>query len=412
MIKAFKNSILIFIFVSLITLSMSVYAAVPGNVGNGEPVISSKGAIVFDSVRGQVLYKGNSDQKLTIPLAADIMTLLIAVDKVKLDTKVTIPDQIKSVSSNEVIFDSGSKVNMDDILLSMILSPTSAVSDIVIQHTTGDEESFITQMNQKAKVLGMKDVNFTAASSFNSEDLQLTLDDFSKLVMAAVNNPIIDSYLSTSAKPWTSKDGTHVLINPDKLFWMGLEGINGGAYQASNQSGNSITTASREGLKLICLVAGGKGDVIFNDTSVLMNYTFSKFNKSLLVAKGAVLHEIDLSGMTLPLASMEDVYYTHPVGNNYIKSLDFKIKNDVKPPITENTVIGTAKYTLTDDTIIEVNLNSTKEIKAANNIYNTLKLRLMDNPDVFYILIVLCIIEICLIVINIIKKIFKNKVHE
>jgi D-alanyl-D-alanine carboxypeptidase len=410
--KALKNSVMIFILVSLIILSIPVYAAVPGSKGNGEPAVTSKGAMVFDSVRGQVLYNNNSDQKLTIPMAADIMTLLIAVDKIKLDTKVTIPEQIKSTLSNEIIFDSGVKYGMDELYLSLILSPTPAVSDIIVQHSIGDEENFVAQMNQKAKVLGMKDVNFTAASSYNSEDLVLTLNDFAKLVMAAVNNPIIDSCLSTSAKPWSSKDGTHVLINPNKLFWMGLEGINGGAYQVIKQSGTSITTASREGQKLICLVSGGKGDEIFNDTTSVMNYAFSKFNKSLLVAKDTELTQTEYSGMTLPLVSMEDVYYTHPVGNSYIKSLDFKIKSDIKPPINENTVLGTARYVLSDDTVIEVNLCSKTEVKAANNILNTLKLRLNDNKDVFYIIIVLCIIEVFLIGFKIVKKKYKNKVHE
>lgn len=409
MIKAFKNSILTFTLVFLVTLSIPVYAAVPGSKGNGEPAISSKGAIVVDSVRGQVLYKNNSDQKLNIPLAADIMTLLVAVDRVTLDTNVSITEQIKSLTNNEVIFSSGSKTSINDIFLSLILSPTPAVSNIIIQHTTGDAESFITQMNQKAKILGMKDVNFTSASSLESENLTLTMEDFSKLVMAAVNNPIIDSCLSTSAKPWSSKGTTHVLINPNKLFWMGLQGINGGAYQAINQNGNSITTASREGQKLICLVSGGKGDEIFSDTTALMDYAFSKFNKSLLAAKGTVLHEINYSGMSLPLASMEDVYYTHPVGNSYIKNLEFKIKDDIKPPITENTILGTAKYTLADDTVIEVNLCSKTEVKAAANIFNTLKLRLNDNRDVLYTLIVLCIIEICLIAVNIIRKILRKK---
>jgi D-alanyl-D-alanine carboxypeptidase len=412
MIKAFRDSVRIIILVSLITFSIPVYAAVPGNKGNGEPSIASKGAVVFDSVRGQILYKDNSDIALNMPIAADIMTLLIAVDKVKLDTKVTIPEQIKSVNSNEVIFDKDSKYGMDEIFLSLILSPAPGITDIIVQHTTGDEENFVAQMNQKAKVLGMKDVNFTAASSYNSEDLTLSLNDFSKLVMAAVNNPIIDSCLSTSAKPWSTKDGTHVLINPNKLFWMGLEGINAGTYQAIKQNGNSITTASREGQKLICIVSGGKGDDVFNDTTALMNYAFSKYNKSLLVAKDAVLTQTGYSGLTLPLASMEDVYYTHPVGNSYIKSLDFKIKNDIKPPITENIVLGTARYVLSDDTVIEVNLCSKTEVKAANNILNTLKLRLNDNRDVFYTLIVLCIIEIFLIVFNVVKRISKKKVHE
>jgi len=404
-----KTFAIIYLIFFTLSLSMPVYAAVQGVNGNYPPVVLSKGAMVFDSARGQILYKSNSEDKASLPIASDIMTILVAVEKVKLDTKVTISEQVKAVDSNEILFDKGVKYGMDELLLSLILSPTSNVSNSIAHYITSDYDKFVILMNEKAKLLGMTNTTFTAPSSYDSGDLKLSLDDFSKLVRAAINNPIIDSFLSTSAKPWISKDGTHVLINPNKLFWMGLEGINGGTYQSIKGNGNSITTASREGQKLITIITGSNGDGAFTDTVNLMNYCFSKYNKSLLVAKDTILSEIDFAGNPLPLASMEDVYYTHPVGNSFIKSLDFKVKNDIKTPITESSVLGTARYTLSDDTAIEVNLYSKTDIKADKNKLNELKIRLLDNKDVLYFILILCFVELILVINNLRKKIFKRK---
>jgi len=408
MIKVIRRLFaIIFIFIFTISFEIPVQAAAEG-IKSNSPGILSKGAVVFDSARGQVLYKSGLKEKVSLPIASDIMTLLIAVEKLKLDTKITISDEIKAVDSNNVLFDQGMKYSADELFLTLILSPTQSVSDTVAKHISGSTESFVKLMNERGKLLGI-DTTFTSPSSYNSKDLMLSLDDFAMLVRAAVNNPIIDSYLGTSAKPWISEETTHVLINPNKLFWMGLDGINGGAFQSIDNSGNSITTAARDGQKLIALVVGGKGNDAFTDTTNVLNYCFSKFNKSLLVAKDSVLHEITFSGETLPLASMEDVYYTHPVGNSYIKNLDFKIKEDIKPPITENTVLGTARYTLSDDTAIEVNLYSKVNVTARKNIITELKTKLLDNRDVLYLLIILCFTELFIIILKVREKIIKTK---
>lgn len=408
MIKVIKrvSAVIIIIIFSVIN-QIPAIAATEGAKTN-TPAILSKGAVVFDSGRGQTLYNSGLKDKVSLPIASDILTLLIAVEKLKLDTKITIPSEVKALDSNNVLFDQGNKYTADDLFLTLILSPTPAVSDAIANNISGSTDGFVKLMNERAKLLGI-DAAFTAPSSYNSKDLKLSIDDFSKLVKAAANNPIIDSYLGTSAKPWTSAETTHVLINPNKLFWMGLDGINGGAFQSIDNNGNGITIATRDGQKLIAVVVGGKGNDAFTDTTNLMNYCFSKFNKSLLVAKDTVLHEITYSGQTLPLASMEDVYYTHPVGNSYIKSLDFNIKEDIKPPITENTVLGTARYTLLDDTTIEVNLYSKANFTAQRNIISELKAQLLDNRDVLYLVIILCITEMFLIGFKIKNKILKTK---
>lgn len=404
-----KVFVIIYLMIFTIGIQLPVFAAAQDVIGNNPPVVSSKGAMVFDSARGQILYKSGSADKVSLPIASDIMTMLVAIENTKLDAKVLISEQVKAVDGNEVLFDKGVKYNMEELLLSLVLSPTASVSKSIAQYVSSDTEKFVTLMNQKAKILGMTDTTFTAPSSYDSADLKLSLSDFSKLVRAAINDPIIDSLFATSAKPWISKEVTQVLINPNKLFWMGLDGLNGGTYQNLKNNGNSITIASREGQKLIAIVTGATGDGAFSDTVTVMNYCFSKYNKSLLVAKDTILHEIDFSDLTLPLASMEDVYYTHPVGNSYIKSLDFKIKDDIKTPITANSVLGTAKYTLLDDTTIEVNLYSKTDIKADKNIFNELKLRLLDNKDVLYIVFALCFFELILIINSIRKKILKRR---
>lgn len=408
MIKVIKSlSAVIFIIIFTLGSQIQAVAATEG-AKDSTPAILSKGAVVFDSARGQTLYKSGLKDKASLPIASDILTLLIAVDKIKLDSKIMIPNEIRAADSNNVLFDQGAKYNADELLLTLILSPTPAVSEAVANNISGSTESFVKLMNERAKLLGI-DASFTSPSSYNSKDLKLSIDDFSKLIKAAVNNPIIDSYLGTSAKPWTSEETTHVLINPNKLFWMGLDGINGGAYQSLDNSGDSITVATRDGQKLIAVVVGGKGNDAFTDTTNLMNFCFSKFNKSLLVAKDTVLHEITFSGETLPLASMEDVYYTHPVGNSYIKNLDFNIKEDIKTPISENTVLGTARYTLSDDTNIEVNLYSKVNLTARKNILNELTARLLDNRDVLYLIVILCITEIFLIAFKVRDKMTKTK---
>lgn len=373
------------------------------------PSISASSAILVDSLRGQVLYKKDSSKKIYSSPASKIMTMLLAVEKNKLDSKVTVSKDSTGTENSPVNLEVGEKYSVEDLIYAAMLTSADDAAYALAEFIGGDVEKFVDMMNEKAKLLDMKNTHFINPTGALNENQYTTAQDLAVLMKAALENPIFNNIFSTSAKPWISDAGSQVLVNQNKLFWWGYDGVDGGKVSYGKDSlQTAITTVTREDQRLICIVLEAKENIVFNDSITLLDYGFANFRKGLLVAKDKVLRNMPFEDTELSLMSIENVYYTHPIGDSFIKSMDFSLKKDLHLPITKDLIVGTARYTLDDDTIIDVSLYSRGELDSPSRTLDVMKSRLLENKDIFYILVFLCLIEAIIIFINIGKYIKKR----
>ncbi len=402
--RKFLHKLLAAGLLAVILFTNTVFAA-------AEPTLSAPSAILVDAARGQVLFQENASTKLHVSTASKVMTLLLAIEKAKLDAKVTISKESTETEGSLVSLEVGEKYAVEDLLYAIMLASANDAANALAESIAGDTAKFVEMMNEKAKTLGLKDTHFTNPTGLFQEGQYTTAYDLANLMKNALANPIFNTIFSTSAKPWVSKTGSQVLVNQNKLFWSGYQGVDGGKVGYGNNSlANVITTATRENQRLICIVLETKQDSAFADSTQLLDYGFNNFHRGLLVSKDTLLKKLQSGDYDLSLASMENVYYTHPVGDSYIKNIEFNVNKDLKPPITRDLIVGVARYTLNDESTIDVNLYSTNEIQPPSKLLTIAKSRLLENKDVFYILILLCIIEVIIIIANI-SKYIKKKVY-
>lgn len=387
-----------------VVLTNNVYGAIPAG-----PSISSSSAILVDSIRGQVLYKKNSSMKINTPIASKIMTMLLSIEQSKLDVKVTISKESTVTEGSLVNLEIGEKYTVEDLLYATLLASANDSANALAESIAGDTGKFVEAMNTKAKALNLKNTQFTNPSGLYDENQYTTAEDLAILIKVALDNPTFNIIFSTSARPWISGNDSTILINQNKLFWWGYEGVDGGSVGYGNKSlQSSVTTVTRQNQRLICLTLEAKEDLVFNDSIKLLDFGFEHFRKGLLINKGKVLKNVDVEGHDLALASMEDIYYTHPVGESFIKNIDFNIKKDLKLPIKRDMSLGTARYILEDGTAIDVNLYSTRDINPPRRVMDILKTRLLENRDVYFILVALCFLEILIMLYNLFKFIKKR----
>jgi D-alanyl-D-alanine carboxypeptidase/D-alanyl-D-alanine carboxypeptidase (penicillin-binding protein 5/6) len=143
----------------------------------------------------------------------------------------------------------------------------------------------------------------------------------------------------------------------------------------------------------------------------LFDYGFTNFRRGILVAKGQTMDRAIIEGHEVPLVVGSDVYYTYPVGDNYI--LEFKIEKvneNFKLPLYKNTLLGTAKFTLADGTVITVDLFPDREILPEMSKFDKIKKRIMEYKEIFYIIVGLAVIEAIILIIKFVKWIKKKSV--
>jgi hypothetical protein len=89
---------------------------------------------------------------------------------------------------------------------------------------------------------------------------------------------------------------------------------------------------------------------------------------------------------------------------------------DMKPPVSTNLIAGTARYTLADDTIIDVSLYPDTEINVPEDSLTSAIKKIKENKDIMLLLNILILTEVFLVLYNIFKlirrltgRLIKNK---
>lgn len=168
--------------------------------------------IVFiDTEENRIVAQKNSDQRVSPASTTKIMTLLVAVEKIKnFDDTFTmtfeITDPLYRENATVAGFLSGEEINMTDLLYGTIL-PSGADATIALAiKLCGSEENFVKEMNEKVKELGLKNTNFKNSSGLFQEGHYTTAEDLAVILRAAMENELCRKILSTyqyTAKPTT-----------------------------------------------------------------------------------------------------------------------------------------------------------------------------------------------------------------
>ena len=188
---------------------------------------------------------------------------------------------------------------------------------------------------------------------------------------------------------------TTLLYSTNNMFWS-YPGTDGGITASNDSEFHSIiTTATKNNIRLVCVLLDVPTKSMYNDSIDLLNYGFDNFLEGTLVTAGSSQQAITVEGQTLNLIVTSDVYYVHPKGEDYIKDVAINVdQTALKPPITTKTIVGTLTFILEDDTKINVNLYPDREILPQKTRREILIDRLMESRELIYVIIGLVILEI------------------
>lgn len=163
----------------------------------GSENVQSEYALIVDGTTGEAIASKEGFTRINPASMTKIMTVLVAADHITeadLDNKVTITQENtyyayrKGLSA--VGFSDNEVVTVRDLFMGTILPSGADAAIALAELCAGSEESFVEEMNQKARELGLKDTHFTnCVGSFN-EDHYSTCADMAVILKAAIEKPI------------------------------------------------------------------------------------------------------------------------------------------------------------------------------------------------------------------------------
>jgi serine-type D-Ala-D-Ala carboxypeptidase (penicillin-binding protein 5/6) len=144
------------------------------------PTLQAKSAILVDAKTGKILYEKNADQMLPPASMTKMMTeylVLKALDsgKIKWTTVVPVSDRVKNLSRDQSFsgfpLRTDYKYTVSSLFDALIIPSSNAAAMAFADLLGGNEATFVNQMNQTAKALGMNNTKYINSSGLDNVDL-------------------------------------------------------------------------------------------------------------------------------------------------------------------------------------------------------------------------------------------------
>ena len=363
------------------------------------PSSEALSAILFDARRGQILHKKTSDERNHSPLAGRIMMVLIAIEKADQESLVTASKDAVNTEGGILNLVVGEKYAVKNLVSAVALNGAVDAAVALAEFIGGSEEGFVTMMNEYAAKLGMTNTRYTNATGVFDENQYSTGDDIMLLLKQALSNSSFNSVFSTPAKPWYAISKTVLITNTNNMFW-NYESTDGGMAGGNDENFQSIiTSATKNSMRLVCLLIDLAPDKMYAESINLLNYGFDNFSYGILVGAKSVQSTYTVEGnQTVNLVPIADVHYIFPKGQTFIKDTDFNIdESKLKLPLLKSTVVGNITFTLMDDFVIQVDLYPDKEILPQKTRRQVLLERLKENMELIYLIGGLLLVELGII---------------
>lgn len=172
--------------------------------GSAPLKLASAKALVINQLTGEIVYAKNTDLPTPIASVTKLMTAMVMLDaRLPMDDMLYIADEdvdyLKGTSSRLGV---GTTLTRRALLQLALMASENRAASALGRNYPGGITAFVTAMNNKAQLLGMKSTHFVDSSGLNSNNVS-TAEDLAKMVNAAYNYPEIRQVSTTASQEVT-----------------------------------------------------------------------------------------------------------------------------------------------------------------------------------------------------------------
>ena len=254
--------------------------------------VSAEKAMVLDAATGRAIYEKDADRQSLIASTTKIMTALIVCEQCNVLDRMRIPKEAVGIEGSSMYLREGEILTIQELLYGLLLSSGNDAAVALAIYCGGTVEGFAELMNDKARLLGLKNTHFENPNGLDSPGHYSTARDLAVLAAYAMENAIF--YKTVSAKTVTV--GSRSLRNHNKLLWQveGADGVKTGFTKAAGRI--LVSSATRNGRRLICVTLNDPND--WADHGQLLEQGFSRYRLRRIVTAGECVGSLEVeSGM-------------------------------------------------------------------------------------------------------------------
>lgn len=170
--------------------------------------LSASGVIIVDLESAQTVYA--DEPKGIRPMASltKLMTALIVVENHSLDERVEIAPEVATIRDNIVGLQVGDEYALGDLLTAMLVRSANDAAVALAIHHSGSVDAFVSEMNDRAKSLGLSDTSYVNPTGFDASGQHSTPRDVALLSTFVLRSAAIANRMSLTSGTIHSRSGT------------------------------------------------------------------------------------------------------------------------------------------------------------------------------------------------------------
>lgn len=256
-----------------------------------DPDIKANAVFLYEISTKQTLYSKNEDAQIAPASTTKIMTALLSVEaiesgKVSEDDIVEITENVNYNLTNDastVKLKAGERIKFIDLLYCALVASANEACNAIAEYVSGDIDSFIALMNERAAELGCTGTHFANANGLTCDNLYTTAHDLCRIYEAAYSLPLFRKICETEtySVPPTNISDVRRITNTNKLLVKKsdyyYEYCTGGKTGYTDDAGYClVSSAEHNELSLIAVVMGAESVKLSNGVTQSQNLSESK----------------------------------------------------------------------------------------------------------------------------------------
>ncbi len=349
---------------------------------NAEFDLDVKSAVLVEAKTGKVLYERNADEPLAPASVTKTMTLLLVAESVASgqispSDEVIISEYAASMGGSQVFLKEGETMSVEELIKCTVIASANDAAVALAEHIAGNEKSFVSAMNERAKQLGLKGSVFENTTGLDDDVTEHTMSasDIAIISRELLKHDIITKYSSV----WQDsiRNGEFTLTNTNRLvrYYEGCTGLKTGS---TDKAGFCVSASAKKGnTELIAVIMGAETGSERNEAARgLLDFGFSNYtlykngphDAGRINAMGATVTDVPI---TVP-----DTFFAviNKADLNKV-TVSYELPDKICAPLSSGSSVGRVIYKIEDKIIGSSSVVLKEDLKKINFInvfFNTL----------------------------------------
>ncbi len=349
--------IVLCVFIMLSTC-ISATAQEETAVGN----LSAKSAILMEISTGKVLMELNPDEKLSPASITKVMTILLTFEalekgQIQLEDRVTASRNASSKGGSQIWLKEGEVMTVHELLKATVIASANDACTALGEYIAGDEASFVSLMNERAKELGMTNTCFENCSGLDDTvtNHYSTARDVAIMSCELMKHEKVKEY--TTIWMDSLRSGETQLVNTNRLirYYDGATGLKTGT---TSKAGYCVTaTAERDNMELVAVVLGSDNSTQrFEDAKKMLNWGFANYEITEPQIDMSLITDVKLlcgkeESMKPIVENPKKILVKKGEGDKITQRVDMCV--DVEAPVEKNQTLGKVYFEMNGEILDE-----------------------------------------------------------